>query len=198
MSSRHDVGWDRIYHHPENLPWELGQPRNVLMKLVESRRLVPGKTLDVCCGVGTNTVYLAKNGFEVSTLDISDEAIRFAKEKAANADVEIGFLVGDFVNLPFRSELFDFVFDFGCFHHVQLNERASFIKGVQTVLKPNGTYLLVCFSYMNGEAWNYFTKEEIVKLFEGSFTIEKIKHVSSIEGDGIKRYFYEVLMVRLK
>ncbi len=199
MSSRHDTGWDRIYHrYPSKcLPWELGQPRGVLVELLDSGRVVPCKTLDLCCGAGTNPVYLAKQGFDVTALDISDKAVKYTKEKVRKAGVEMNLLVGDFVNLPFRREEFDFTFDFGCFHHVEANNRTAFIKGVCRVLKPQGTYSLVCFSYKNGPAWNHFTKEQIFELFEDYFEIERIKHISSLEADQITRYFYEVLMKRL-
>ncbi len=196
MSSRHDTGWDRIYHRyqPESLPWELGKPRRVLVELVDSGRVAPGKTLDLCCGAGTNPVYLAKKGFDVTTLDISDKAVEYAKEKAHEVEVEVGFLVGDFLFLPFKSGQFDFAFDFGCFHHVEAKDRVTFIEGVYEVLKPKGTFFLVCFSHKNGPAWNHFTKEQILELFEDYFQIEWIKHVSSLEGDNVTRYFYEVLM----
>lgn len=94
MSSRHDTEGDRIYHRytPESLPWELGKPRRILVELVESGRVVPGKALDLCCGVGSNTVYMAKRGFDVTALDISDKAVEYAKEKTLEAGVHINFL----------------------------------------------------------------------------------------------------------
>ena len=198
MSLRHDLGWDGIYHRyrPESLPWELGKPRKALVELVEFGRVRPSKTLDLCCGAGTNPVYLAKKGFDVTALDISDKAVEYAKEKAREVEVDISFLVGDFLNLPFRSEAFDFAFDFGCFHHVQVKDRITFIEGVHKLLKPEGTYFLTCFSYKNGSAWNHFTEEQIVELFADYFEIEWIKHVSSLERDRVTRYFYEVLMAR--
>jgi SAM-dependent methyltransferase len=197
MSSRHDTGWDGIYHRsrPEGLPWELGKPRRVLVELVESGRVAPCKTLDLCCGAGTNPIYLAKKGFDVTALDISDRAVQYANEKTYGVqDIEIDFLIGDYLWLPFRSKEFDFIFDFGCFHHVEAKDRIPFIKGVYTVLKPKGTYFLGCFSYKNGLAWNHFKKEQIIELFGDYFEIEWIKHTSSLEGDKITRYFYEVLM----
>ncbi|MFB0502381.1 MAG: hypothetical protein ACETWE_00930, partial [Candidatus Bathyarchaeia archaeon] len=65
---------------------------------------------------------------------------------------------------------------------------------VSRVLKSNSKYCLVCFSYRNGPAWNHFRKEQIVNLFGDHFNIEWIKHVSSVESDGVTRYFYESLM----
>ncbi len=198
MSSRHDTGWDKVYHRyrPECLPWEIGKPRRGLVEIVDSGRVAPGKTLDLCCGAGTNPVYLAKKGFEVTALDVSDRAVEYARQKAHEAEVHVNFLVGDFLNLPFKNEEFDFAFDFGCFHHVQANARSAFIKGVYRVLKPKSTYFLVCFSYKNGAAWNHFRREQVVELFGDHFEIEWINHVSSLEGDGITRYFFEVLMKR--
>jgi len=188
--------WDEIYRkYPlEALPWELGRPRKVLVELVESGLIKKGKALDLCCGAGTNTVYLAKKGFQVTAIDISSKAIEYAKKKADDAKVEINFLVRNFLDLPFKDEDFDFVFDMGCFHHVKVRDRDTFIKGVYRVLKKGGSYLLTCFSYRNGSAWNHFTREQIVQLFSDYFQIKSVKHVSSVEGDGFTRYFYVVLM----
>lgn len=198
MSSRHDKGWDEVYHRHrlECLPWELGRPRKVLVELVDSGLILPSRALDLCCGAGTNPIYLAKKGFDVTGLDVSDKAVEYARESARRAEVEVSFLVGDFLNLPFKSEQFDFAFDFGCFHHVQVEDRITFVKGVHRVLRPRGTYLLVCFSYKNGPAWNHFKREQIVELFGDFFEVEWIKHVSSVEGDAVTRYFYETMMKR--
>ncbi len=77
---------------------------------------------------------MAKKGVDVTTLDVSDKAVEYAKEKARKAEVEVNFLVGDFLSLPFKEEQFDF----GCFHYVQVNKRITFVKWVHMVLKPKG------------------------------------------------------------
>ncbi len=196
MSSRHDTGWDRIYHRyrSESLPWELGKPRKSLVELVESKRIKPCKTLDLCCGAGTNPIYLAKQGFDVTAMDISDGAAKLSKGRAHKENAELGLLVGSFLALPFKDERFGFVFDMGCFHHVETRNRASFIREVSRVLKPRGTYFMTCFSYRNGPAWNHFTRRQIIELFGDHFRIEGIRHVSSLEGDDVTRYFYQALM----
>ncbi len=196
MPSRHEKGWDRIYHHyrPNSLPWELGTPRKVLVELVESGRIKPCKVLDLCCGAGTNPIFLAKTGFNVTALDVSDRAVEYARKKAGEAKAGVNFVVADFLNLPFKGTGFKFAFDFGCFHHVESDDRTTFIEEVNRVLKPEATYFMVCFSHKNGPAWNHFTKEQIVELFKDYFNIEWTRHVSSVEGDNVRRYFYEVLM----
>lgn len=190
--------WDRIYRrYPlETLPWELGKPRKMLVELVEKGLIQRGKALDVCCGAGTNAVYLAEKGFQVTGIDISSKAVEYAKEKATKANVKIQFMVQNFLELPFRDEEFDFIFDMGCFHHVNVEDRILFIKGIHRILKKDGYYLLVCFSYKNGPARNHFTRKQITELFSNYFEIKEIKHISSVEGDGYIRYFYSTLMKR--
>ncbi len=195
MNSNYE-DWDYIYrNYPLNeLPWELGRPREILVRLVEEGTINPGKALDICCGAGTNTVYLAQKGFQVTGIDISPKAIEYAGEKAEHAKVKIRLMVCNFVELPFANEGFDFVFDMGCFHHAKPKDRNRYITGVHRVLRRNGHYLLVCFSEKNGHAWNHFTKEEIIQFFTNLFKIKRIEDVSSKEGDGATRYFYQVLM----
>jgi len=194
--SSDDNEWDQIYRkYPLNtLGWELGKPRPILVEFVEKGLVKKGKALDLCCGAGTNTVYLAQNGFEVTGIDISPTALEYAKAKAKKADVAINFSVENFVELPFKDEAFDFVFDMGCFHHVEPEDRQRFIQGVSRVLKQGGMYMLTCFSYRNGPAWNHFTKKQLIQLFSGHFAVGLVRHFSSVEGDGVTRFFYTTLM----
>ncbi len=141
---------------------------------------------------------MAARAFDVVAVDVSDRAVEYAKEKAAAQKVAIEFLVGDFVHLPFREGVFDFAFDFGCFHHVAPAQRPAFIDGVSRALTAGGTYLLVCFSEANGPAWNHFQRAQLVQLFREAFNIGWIHHIRSREGDGVTRYFYEVLMHRAR
>ncbi len=194
--SRNYEKWDQVYrrYQLETLPWELGRPREALVKLVEKGIIKKGKALDICCGAGTNTIYLAQKGFSVTGVDISSKAIEHAKRKAEQADVKIRFMVQNALTLPFEGGEFDLVFDMGCFHHVEIEDRNTFIKGVHRVLKKDAAYLMVGFSYKNGSAWNHFTKKHIFEIFSDYFEIKEIEHISSVEGDGYRRYFYSVLM----
>lgn len=188
--------WDEYYRrYPlDELGWELGRPRPILVEHVNAGLLPKGRVLDTCCGAGTNPVYLAQNGFEVTGIDISLTAIGMAKEKAKQERVSIGLLNASFIDLAFKDGTFDCVFDMGCFHHVRVNERAKFVKGVHRVLREGGAYMLTCFSYGNGPGWNHFRKQQIIDLFSALFEIKQIRHYPSLEGDGHIRFFYTALM----
>lgn len=187
--------WDEIYR---DLPvnqwgWELGKPRPLLVELVENGEIPTGCALDLCCGAGTNTVYLVTKGFAVTGIDISPTALRLAKEQAAQANVQINFLNGSFVDLAFADGVFDFVFDMGCFHHVEVEDRSPFIAGLCRVLKPGGLYMFTGFSDKNGPGWNHFTEPQIRRLFS-ILDIKWVRQVPSLEGDGVIRHFYTALM----
>jgi ubiquinone/menaquinone biosynthesis C-methylase UbiE len=188
--------WDLVYrNYPlEELGWELGKPRPILVDYLRAGLLPKGKVLDICCGAGTNTVYLAQNGFEVTGIDISKTAIEIAKRKAQKADVTINFLVESFIELPFSDSNFDFVWDMGCFHHVEEEQRSTFIKGIYRVLKTQGVYMLTCFSYKNGPGWNHFTEQQLIDLFGNYFSFGEFRLYPSLEGDGVIRHFITVLM----
>lgn len=150
--------------------------------------------MDLCCGIGTNTVYLAKKGFETTGMDISATAVKLAKAKSGQEHETVNFGLHSFVWLPFRERTFALIFDMGCFHHVEPADREHFISGVYRVLKTDGVYMLTCFSYRNGRAWNHFTKKQLQKYFSDRFNLKIIRHYPSVEGDGYTRFFYTVLM----
>jgi 2-polyprenyl-3-methyl-5-hydroxy-6-metoxy-1,4-benzoquinol methylase len=159
--------------------------------------LIPiGKAIDTCCGAGTNSVYLAQSGFEVTGVDISLTAVKIAKKKAKQSKVVIDFAVESFIDLSFKDEAFEFVFDMGCFHHVAVKDRTKFIEGVCRVLKPAGVYMLTCFSFRNGPSWNHFSRQQLFALFSDYFKLKKIIHYPSLEGDGVIRFFFTVLMMK--
>jgi len=97
------------------LPWELGKPRPVLVDLFESQKVIPkGMALDICCGLGTNTIYLAQAGFQTTAIDISKSAVAQARSKVQKGGVAIRLCVSTVLDLPFENHEFDFVFVMGC------------------------------------------------------------------------------------
>lgn len=68
----------------------------------------PGRALDVACGAGRNARFLSANGYETVGLDISDVAIRRARELGEAAGQEVEYLVHDLdrgIPLPGKFDL---------------------------------------------------------------------------------------------
>ncbi len=71
---------------------------------------VPGKrALDIGTGTGQLAVYLARAGFSVTAIDISEEMIAQAARYALREDLDVEFQTGDAENLPFPDNVFDVV-----------------------------------------------------------------------------------------
>lgn len=159
--------WNEIYRGREEIPWEIGVPSEHLVELVEKGEIKPCPALDVCCGTGTEAIYLAKNGFEVSAIDISREAIKIAEKKAREARVKADFRVGNVLELPFQDDSFGFVNDRGCFHVFSPEYRKWFADEIHRVMKRGGIYLLRCFSEKEPGNWGPYriSRQEIVRTF---------------------------------
>jgi len=88
-------------------------PSPLLAREIETiLRLVPGKrALDIACGEGRNSIFLAQQGFLVTGLDISDVGLGKARLRAAEAGVRIDFQQVDLESYRFR-EQFDLIINF--------------------------------------------------------------------------------------
>src|SRR5262245_46034173 len=65
------------------MPWDSDEPDENLVEFVRSRPLAPCRALDIGCGTGTHSLWLAEQGFDVLGVDVSALAIERAQEKAA-------------------------------------------------------------------------------------------------------------------
>ena len=131
--------WDKRYQ-AGTPPFDTGQPDRHLLDLIKAWPTVRGRALEIGCGSGTNSVWLARQGFEVTGLDLSPTAIDRAKERADELGASCTFLVADFLAEPANAP-FDFVFDRGCFHcFFSADARARFASQVAEHLAPGGLW----------------------------------------------------------
>jgi len=144
--------WDSRYRGSRRPGWDVGRPATELTKAVEGGTIKPGRTVVLGCGTGTNAVYLAKKGFDVTALDIAPTALTLAQAKARKAGVKVRWIVAD-VLAPPPMEPFDFIFDRGCYHGVRRVSATGYVKTVDAVSRP-GTRLLMIAGNAN-EARHY-------------------------------------------
>lgn len=98
--------WDARYGEHDGAMWS-GRPNGRLV--AEVGDLTPGRALDVACGEGADAIWLARRGWTVTAIDISDVALRRAREAAELADVTIEWVCGDALQTPFPARSFDLV-----------------------------------------------------------------------------------------
>jgi cyclopropane fatty-acyl-phospholipid synthase-like methyltransferase len=149
MAALKPIDIDEIYRGmpPDKIPWNIETPPGALVELVKSGRVKPCRTIDLGCGAGNYAIYLAGMGFDVTGIDSSPTAIRFAREKADRVGVTCSFVVADLLgDLHEVQGKFDFGFDYELLHHFMPEERETYVKNVASLLSPGATYLSVCFS----------------------------------------------------
>lgn len=125
-----------------NTPWDIGQPDFNLIKVISEETVENCKALDIGCGTGDNSIWLAQNHFQVVGTDISEIAIEKAKEKASKANIKCDFILVDFLKKNIDGAPFGFVFDRGCFHSFDSEtDREKFAKNVAAHLETFGLWL---------------------------------------------------------
>ena len=125
-----------------NTPWNIDRPDYNLINIVKSVPIKKCKALDIGCGTGDNSIWLAQNGFEVTGIDIAELAIESARKKAVQANVKCTFIVVDFQTSSIKGTPFGFAFDRGCFHSFDSDtERKKYAKNVASHLEKEGLWL---------------------------------------------------------
>jgi 2-polyprenyl-3-methyl-5-hydroxy-6-metoxy-1,4-benzoquinol methylase len=109
-----------------------------------ARHIVPrnGRFLELGCGAGNITLFMAEKGFEAYGIDVVPEAITWAKEKIRESSASADFRLGNVVDLKSYSDrFFDFVFDGETLHCIIVPDRKSCLASVFRTLKPGGFFL---------------------------------------------------------
>ncbi|XP_019174386.1 PREDICTED: probable thiol methyltransferase 2 [Ipomoea nil] len=138
-------GWEKCWEQGVT-PWDLGKPTPVLAHLHRAGELPKGRALIPGCGSGHDVVEIACPERYVIGLDISENAIRKAKElslSSPNADC-FAFLKADFFSWH-PVELFDLVFDYTFFCAIEPEMRQAWASKIQDLLKPDGELITLIF-----------------------------------------------------
>jgi SAM-dependent methyltransferase len=140
MRATDAASWEKRYVDDE-LPWDNGAPDVHLGRVIAAHQIAPGKALEVGCGTGTNSVWLAEQGFEITGMDISKTAIERAAARAESAGASCRFTVGNFLSEEVQDGPFKFVYDRGCLHSFDdAGDRARFASRIASLLEPSGIW----------------------------------------------------------
>jgi ubiquinone/menaquinone biosynthesis C-methylase UbiE len=113
--------------------------------VVERAGVKPGMdVLDVACGTGNATIPAARAGARVTGLDFSPELLEVARERAADAMIEIDWVEGDAQELPFDDGSFDRVIS--VFGHMFAPDHGRTADELRRVCRPGGTIAVACWT----------------------------------------------------
>ena len=173
--------WNNLYNtqNAKTVPWYNENLDLDLAEELERRKISKGRILDLGTGPATQAIQLAKRGLEVTDSDVSEAAIRRARELYVhnNKDNEINFAVDNILNSKLKDKMFDYVFDRGCFHVLPIEKRPVYIKEIKRILDDDGILFSKCFSIKEPrqEGPYKFSETEIKQLFGNEFVIISVK-----------------------
>ena len=143
--SDHDH-WADIFSRPDH-PLNTDLPDANLVAW-QQRGLLPDSAgrsaLDIGCGLGRNTRWLAARGYRATGIDLSPYAVQRARERSAKSSAS--YLEGDVLREDIPGGPFDFVYDSGCFHHLPPHRRLSYLAALSACLKPGGLFGICTFA----------------------------------------------------
>ena len=129
--------WDKIFKKHGKVFLKPQEDTPKIVKLFKKQKIK--KILDLGCGSGRHTVYLATHRFEVYGIDNSHEGIKITrdwlKKKGLKANLKVDSI---YKKLPYKNNFFDAVISIQVIHHARIKIIRKAIREIERVLKPNG------------------------------------------------------------
>jgi SAM-dependent methyltransferase len=194
--------WDEVYSQKYMTMWYPHEDiirfcsRLIQKKLTHDRyevRRSVDRVLDLGCGNGRHAIYFARQGFKASGIDVSPQAIEWARDWASREQLDVDFRVSDITALPYDEATFDVVVSHGVLDHVPVETAQQAAREVRRVLKPGGLFycdlrsdedyeygigkevarntFLLAEGFEKGLVQHFFAEDEITALFDGLFRI---------------------------
>jgi 2-polyprenyl-3-methyl-5-hydroxy-6-metoxy-1,4-benzoquinol methylase len=167
-----DSSWEKIF---QKQSWGKYPPEELVRFVARNfyaKKSSDVKILDLGCGPGACSWYLAREGFSTTGIDGSKTAISQAKILFKKEKMEGTFHVMDFIKLNFLDQSFDAVIDINAIQHNPIEKVPEILDEVKRVLKSGG----MLFSIIIG---NGTTNESLFKK-KGFIHFYKISEIKKI------------------
>lgn len=161
---------------PERLPWHREEPSAVLQAAAKARA-ARGRALDVGCGAGVFSVWLAQQGYQVTGIDLFPEALEMARERARRAGVALELVSADLLDFA-PAAGFALVFDSGCLHSLVGGSLAAYKRQLLRWLEPGGDFVLEHWGKRHALDWRPIgprrrSQATIQRLFAPELTLKQ-------------------------
>jgi SAM-dependent methyltransferase len=192
--------WEERY--AGDAPVWSGRPNQALVE--ELADLTPSRALDVGCGEGADAIWLARQGWQVTAVDVASNALERARAAGRSADVAVRWVAGGLADLPDRDEAFDLV---SCFYPaLRRTADGDAEAALLGSVAPGGTLLVVHHADIDGEVAlahgfdpdDYVGHQHVVAALDDSWEIERdaVRERDLVEGPGAHHHRDLVLRAR--
>ncbi len=205
--------------HPWELAWREGrwaESSPALPEVIEFARDLKredaSRVLDLGCGAGRHSVFLAEQGFQVVGLDVSETALKTLDGRARAASLKNVFLVNhEMWKLPFIDGYFDGVVCTNVLHHGKAAEIRQAVHELHRVMKRKALAFIIALSdsdfrkgtgknlesntyvFTDGEEkgiiHHFFRREELESFFENFETVSFNERLIPVQTGGNRAHF---------
>ena len=157
-----------------NAMWDIGRPDTFLIKTVKEKPITPCNALELGCGKGSDSMWLWKEGFNVTGIDYSTVAIIAANQKKTQWKADINFICTDIFDFTFPIDTYGLIYDRGFLLNVY-KKITPVLPQLHTSLKKGGLWLSLLRHYLpfGGEA----NEQEIRDIFNPYFDILPFENI---------------------
>ena len=175
-------------------PWDGHPLAKSLHDLVEgngSPALPAATALDIGCGTGDASIYLAQHGWQVTGVDFVPRALAKARAKAQARQASVNFVQADVTHLSSARGVgtgFTLIVDNGCLHNLTDRDRDAYVREVTAAAAPDA--LLLIGGLDPGEQFGVrgITRAEIERRFTPAWTLLSAGDAPEMERFGKGHY----------
>lgn len=147
LRPRKEFDWDDFYRQGTP-PWDTGLLEPDLVRVLDSPLLRPrSSVLEIGCGSGIESIYLAQKRYEVTAVDCSAMAIDRAHSRARDKNAWLRIVNEDIFKFCSQNKnKYDFVFDIGFYHYIRRYFLSQYIDLLWKITRPGSLYFTLAGS----------------------------------------------------
>ena len=162
-------------------PWNPDEIALEITETLDAFQLTKGHALDVGCGTGAHSFFLAEQGWQVIGIDYVKSAIKQARKQATHRGSTLDFHVGDITKLSSMTlPTFNLVLDIKCSHGLSAEGRRQYVEGLKSVIEPDGLILIEALYPRKDMGVRFgLSFEEVKATFTPHFNLLKNKQLEN-------------------
>jgi len=217
------IKWEQLHTQSRFRP---KYPSELIVQFIFRNFIIDNNTkiLDLGCGAGRHTYFMANEGIDVYGVDISKKGVEYTKKLLENNNLKGTIEIATIDKLPYKDNYFDGIISYGVLYYCTSNMIAKSVDEIYRVLKKDGKAIIVVRSIndyrfgqgkeiekntfiineldSNKNSYNendmlmhFFEEEELKNLFKKFSNIKIDRIIETHEGQKFKDNNY---IVRIK